>query len=149
MGQSLLSFGSHHETSVGGVVLDTGIEFGTGVVLGEIYSRYPDKPWAQSAPYAVGGVGKLGAVACTLLGGPEWASAILNRLGGVGVAFTGLHLGLWHGRKASGVKTITVPASTDTSKITGSRPVALGELPPAQPGRGMNWDLVQEMATMH
>lgn len=140
----------HGVHGVAGLLLDTGIEYGAGFGLGELYARYGETKWGKKVPYMVAIGGKSLAVLAEVAmgGGHNMVSGVFNAIGSAGVATIGVAHGLEHGRKATGVKAVRLPANADTSKLSGAQAItSIGALNPAAPGRGLTWDQIEELAS--
>ena len=140
-------------SALGIMLADTAVGFGGSVALGEVYARYGDKKWGKRAPEILAGVGKVAEAALTLFVGPGLASGLAGSLGQVGVNAIGLELGLNHARRDLGIAVVKVPAGTDVKKLKRGDKVpestAVGALPQAQAGRGLAWDQIETLASMH
>lgn len=138
----------HGVHGVAGLLLDTGIEYGAGFGLGELYARYGETKWGKKVPYMVAIGGKSLAVLAEVAmgGGHNMVSGVFNAIGSAGVATIGVAHGLEHGRKATGVRAVRLPLSAgvpaNAKEIT-----SIGALNPAAPGRGLTWDQIEELAS--
>lgn len=141
-----LSTGMHGVT---GLAVDGAVGFGASYAIGQAYHRYNDKWYGKNAPRVAAVVGKLGAVVASVMSGgrPGLVTGAVNAVGQAGLNAIGLEMGLRHARKSTGKKAVLVPAATDLSKITGA--TAMGALGRAQPGKGLSWDQIEELARGH
>jgi hypothetical protein len=137
------------EHGVLGLALDGAAGFGASYALGRVYHQYGDKWYGRNAPRLAAAVGKLGAVAISMLHGGEGSivGGVVNSVGQAGLNAMGLELGLRHARKKTGKKAVLVPAATDLKKIAGASEITtMGALGRAAPGRGLSWDQIEELA---
>lgn len=132
---------------VTGLVVDGAVGFGASYAIGQAYHRYSDKWYGKNAPRLAAAIGKLGAVAISMVTGGHagLAVGVVDAVGQAGINAIGLDMGLRHARKATGKRALLVPAGTDINKISGA--TAIGALGKAQPGRGLSWDAIEELAS--
>lgn len=133
-----------------GVLVNTGVGFGASYGLGQLYHRHNDKWYGKQAPRIAGAVGKLGAIALSMASGGNatWPGGMLDAIGQAGVNAMGLEMGLRHARKATGKKAVLIPA-TAALPAGASEMTSMGALGKAQPGRGLSWDQIEELAAGH
>jgi hypothetical protein len=134
---------------VAGLVLDSAVGFGASYGMGQVYHRYQDKWAGKNVARLSAAVGKLGAVACSVLAGGHqtWLGNVANSVGQAGVNAIGLEMGLRHARAKTGKKAVLVPSDTDVKRIAGASDMtSIGELGRAATGRGLSWDQIEELA---
>jgi hypothetical protein len=135
---------------VTGIALDGAVGFGASYGIGQAYHRYGDK-WAGKNVARISAIaGKLGAVALSAFGGGHqtFLGNISNSIGQAGINAIGLEMGLRHARAKTGKKAVLVPSDTDVKRIAGASDMtSIGALGRAQPGRGLSWDQIEELAT--
>lgn len=137
----------HGVDGVGGLLLESAVEFGTGYGIGQAYARYPDKWYGKHAPTLAAGIGKLGAgLLATFAPGSHIATGMLSSLGASGLAIKGCEMGLASGRKAKNIKTVVVPATA--ALPSGGQDTLMGAGAGGS-GRGLTYDQIQELASMH
>jgi len=135
-----------------GIALDTGTGFAVSYGIGQAYHRYNDKWYGKHAARIAGAGGKLAAIALSMASGghPTFLSTVANSAGQAGVNAIGLEMGLRHARAKTGKKAVLVPSDTDVRRISGASDMtSIGALGKAQPGRGLTWDQIEELATGH
>lgn len=141
-----------------GLVIDGAVEYGTGYALGRaVHQR--GETWGKHAPRAAAVVGKLSAFAVMMMaGGPSLMAGALDSVGNAGLAVMGCEKGLRDARKATGTKLALAPASASLPpgfrEITaiGNTEIGnteIGALGQADPGRGLNYDQIEQLAAMH
>lgn len=130
---------------VGMVLLDTGVGFGASYAIGQVYHRKGDKWYGKHAARLAAAAGKLGAVVLSMTTGPGLMAGMANSVGQAGVNAIGLEMGLRHARKATGKKAVLLPAGA-ALPAGASEMTSIGALGRAQPGRGMSWDQIEELA---
>lgn len=130
-----------------GLVMDSGIGFGTSYGIGQIYQRHSDKWAGKNVARLTAAVGKLGAATLSVLAGGHatFGSTVLNSVGQAGVNAIGLEMGLRHARNALGKKAVLIP-KTAALPAGASEMSSIGALGKAAPGRGLSWDQIEELA---
>jgi hypothetical protein len=155
MGRGVMNRSNHHPASAIGMMLaDTSIGFGASYGLTQVYARYGETNKAAKHVFEIaGGVGKLVEGLLTVFVGPGWASGLFGALGQAGLNGLAMDLAFTQVRKEKGIALVKVPAGTDVKKLKSGDAVPastyVGALPPADPGRGLAWDHIQELASMH
>jgi hypothetical protein len=147
MASSLKSLKVSYGQGLGALFAGTAVGFGASVALGTLYGKYRDKWYGQWMPafFAVGG--KVAALGLYLASKGRWpiAQAVANDFGQSGVNALGLDLGVKAGLKWAGEELHVVPKGT--ALPSGGHRIA-GDLPPAQPGRGLEEISVEELANL-
>ena len=158
MGQGVMYRTNHTPAAAIGMLLaDSVVEFGGGIALGEVYTRYSELPgWkgklAKYSPEIAGGVGKMLEGALTLWLGPGILSGLAGAVGSVGLAASGLTVGIDHAQKSMGIACVKVAAGTDVKKLKKGDAVSgthVGALPQAQAGHGLAWSHIQDLQNSH
>jgi len=123
-----------------GLALETGVGFGTSFALGQWYHRRSDKWDGKHC--------KSAAVALALVHGghANFLGGIADAAGQAGVNALGLDLGLRMARKATGKKAVLI-SSTAALPAGATEMTSIGALGKAAPGRGLNWDQIEELAS--
>jgi hypothetical protein len=147
MASSLQTMKVSHAQGLGGFFLGTAAGFGASVALGTLYGKYRDHWWGQWMPAFFAAGGKALAVGLFLLGKGRWhiPTVLANDVGQAGVNALGLDLGVKAGCKWAGVELHVVPKGTKLGP--GEQRIA-GELPPGQPGRGLEEIAVEDLANL-
>lgn len=132
---------------LGALFTGTAVGFGASVALGTLYGKYREKWYGQWMPAFFAAGGKLAALGLFLAtkGRSVVLTAAANDLGQAGVNALGLDLGVKAGLKWAGEELHVVPKGTALPK--GAHRIA-GDLPPAQPGRGLEEITVEELANI-
>lgn len=137
----------------GMMAFDTVLGAGASAGIGQLYGRYPDKWYGKYAPWLAGGIGKILEGILIAFNGPAWVSGAVAAVGQAGVNAVALDLSLDQVRKAKGYALVKVPAGTDVRALRSGSAVpastAVGALQQAADGRGLAWDHIQELASMH
>ncbi len=147
MASSLSTMKVSHAQGLGGLFAGTAVGFGASVALGTLYGKYRDKWYGQWMPAFFAAGGKLGAIGLFLATKGKWhvTQTVLNDFGQAGVNALGLDLGVKAGLKWAGEELHVVPKGTALGP--NSHRIA-GDLPPAQPGRGLEEIAVEDLANM-
>jgi hypothetical protein len=137
----------HHGRGLGAAVVGTASGFAGSVALGALYGKYRDKWWGKWMPAFFAAGGKLSALALFVgsKGHLHMPAVILNDLGQAGVNALGLDLGIKAGLKWADKQLVVMDAKG--ALPSGGVRIA-GELPPADPGRGLENISVEELANL-
>jgi hypothetical protein len=137
----------HHAKGLGGAVAGTVSGFGASVALGTLYGWRRDKWYGKWMPLIFALGGKLGALGAFLaLGGKHHVPLIvLNDIGQAGVNALGLDLGVKAGLKLAKKQLVVMD---ETGTLPGGATRIAGELPPADPGRGLENITVEDLANL-
>jgi hypothetical protein len=138
-----------HESGPLGVLVEGGLGFGVSYGIGRVYHQYGHKWAGRNVARLTAIAGKVGALVSSVALGPGWVTGCINTAGQAGLNAIGLDLGLRHARKKTGMKGVLVHEGTDVKKLGGHEMSAIGALGKAQPGRGLSWDAIEELASAH
>lgn len=133
-----------------GMLVEAGVEGGVGFGLGWVYHMHGNKWWGKGAPRIAAILGKIGSLLARM-GSGKLAGVVsggLNAVGSAGVAALGLEYGLRVARSRTGKRAVLM-AKGAALPAGGEEITSIGALPPAQPGRALSWDAIEELATMH
>jgi len=140
----------HGVDGVGGVVLETAAGAAASYGIGQAFTRYRDKWYGKHAPTLAAGIGKLGAVLLTAFAGRHHVLAgLLNEVGQAGVNAKFLQMGIEHALKSKNQHVAVLPAGADTKGLPAGSEIVVGDLGSAAAGRGLSFDQIEELATMH
>ena len=137
----------HHGRGIAAVAVGTASGFAASVALGGLYGAYRDKWYGKWMPAFFAGGGKLVALLLYLVskGRLHFLPVAFNDVGQAGVNALGLNLGVKIGLKAAKKQLVVIDESA--ALPAGGVRVA-GELPPADPGRGLEDISVEDLANL-